>query len=126
MRNRYPSEKDIAAILELHLRDSLKQADSIMMESWIAQMMPNILDAFVFAHSSQSSLTWTLKDLISWAICLRYYPMPENEADITRYLLDIGHRLFRTRYYFNFNNLIFIKIFLLITNEVKYYIVDNA
>ncbi|EFN76217.1 Cytoplasmic dynein 2 heavy chain 1 [Harpegnathos saltator] len=96
--NRYPSQKDIAAILELRLRNSLKQVDFIMAESWIARMMPSILDAFRFACSSQeSSITWTLKDIVSWATRLNYYPIPESEADITRYLLDIGHRLFRAR-----------------------------
>lgn len=66
-------------------------------------MMPSILDAFRFACSSQeSSITWTLKDIVSWATRLKYYPIPENEADITCYLLDVGHRLFRAGYYFNF------------------------
>ncbi|XP_071561821.1 cytoplasmic dynein 2 heavy chain 1 [Temnothorax nylanderi] len=94
----YPSQKDIAAILELHLRTSLKEVDFVMAESWIARMKPSILDAFRSASSSQeSSFTWTLKDIVSWARLLKYYPAPENEAYITRYLLDIGQRLFRAR-----------------------------
>ncbi|KAL6266424.1 hypothetical protein P5V15_003274 [Pogonomyrmex californicus] len=94
----YPSQKDLAAILELHLRTSLKQVDFVMAESWIARMKPVILDAFRFACSAQeSSLTWTLKNIVSWAKLLKYYPTPENEAYITRYLLDIGQRLFRAR-----------------------------
>lgn len=98
--NRYPSQKDIAAILELHLRASLKQIDYVMAESWIARIKPNILDAFRFASTQESFLNWTLKDIISWAKRLMYYPTPESEADITRYLLDIGKRLFCARYYF--------------------------
>jgi len=70
-----------------------------MAESWIARMKPNILDAFRSASSSQeSSFAWTLKDIVSWARLLKHYPAPENEAYITRYLLDIGQRLFRARY----------------------------
>jgi len=65
-----------------------------MAESWIARMKPSILDAF----RSMSSVTWTLKDIVLWAKLLKYYPTPENEAYITRYLLDIGQRLFRARY----------------------------
>lgn len=62
-------------------------------------MKPNILDAFRSASSSQeSSFTWTLKDIVLWARLLKHYPVPENEAYITRYLLDIGQRLFRARY----------------------------
>lgn len=98
---RNPSQKDVAAILELHLRTSLKQADFVMAESWIVRMQPNILEAFRFACSAQeSSLAWTLKDLISWAKRLKYYPVPESEVDITRHLLDVGHRLFRARFVF--------------------------
>ncbi|KMQ91499.1 cytoplasmic dynein 2 heavy chain 1-like protein [Lasius niger] len=95
--NRYPSQKNIAAILELHLRTSLKQIDYVMAESWITRMKPNILDSFRFASTQESSLNWTLKDIVSWARRLKYYPTPENEADITRYLLDIGQRLFCAR-----------------------------
>lgn len=70
-----------------------------MAESWIARMMPNMLDAFRFASSFQeSSFGWSLKDLVSWAMRLKYYPAPENAADITRYLLDIGRQLFHGRY----------------------------
>lgn len=100
IRNRCPSQKEVAAILELHLRTSLKQVDFVMAESWIARMKPSILDAFRSASFAQeSSLIWTLKDIVLWARLLKYYPTPENEAYITRYLLDIGQRLFRARYY---------------------------
>ncbi|XP_032668403.1 cytoplasmic dynein 2 heavy chain 1 [Odontomachus brunneus] len=93
----YPNQKDIAAILGLHLRNSLMEVDTITAESWIARMMPNMLDAFRFACSSQeSSMIWTLKDIVSWATRLKYYPTPENETDISRHLLDIGRRLFRS------------------------------
>lgn len=109
--NRYPSQKDVAAILELHLRTSLKQVDFVMAESWIARMKPSILDAFRSASSAQESpLIWTLKDIVLWARLLKYYPTPENEAYITRYLLDIGQRLFRARYYF--------KIFTILYKEI--------
>jgi len=92
--------QDVAAILELHLRTSLKEVDFVMAESWIARMKPSILDAFRSMSSVQeSTLTWTLKDIVLWAKLLKYYPTPENEAYITRYLLDIGQRLFRARYY---------------------------
>lgn len=70
-----------------------------MAESWIARIKPNILDAFRFASTQKSSLNWTLKDIVSWASRLKCYPTPENEADITRYLLDVGKRLFCARYY---------------------------
>lgn len=82
----------------------MKQIDLVMAEAWISRIKPNILDAFRFACSTQesTSLTWTLKDLVSWARRLKYYPVPENETDITRHFLDIGQRLFRARYYFNF------------------------
>ncbi|XP_029665147.1 cytoplasmic dynein 2 heavy chain 1 [Formica exsecta] len=93
----YPSQKDVASILELHLRTSLKEIDYVMAESWIARIKPNILDAFRFASNQKSSLNWTLKDIVSWANRLKYYPTPENEADITRYLLDVGKRLFCAR-----------------------------
>nr|XP_012219219.1 PREDICTED: cytoplasmic dynein 2 heavy chain 1 [Linepithema humile] len=94
----YPNQKDVATILELHLRASLKQVDLVMAEAWISRMKPNILDAFRFACSAQeTSLTWTLKDMVSWASRLKYYPIPENETDITRHFLDIGQRLFRPR-----------------------------
>lgn len=74
-----------------------------MAEAWISRMKANILDAFRFACSAQeTSLTWTLKDLVSWARRLKYYPIPENETDITCHFLDIGQRLFRARYYLNF------------------------
>ncbi|XP_020293197.1 cytoplasmic dynein 2 heavy chain 1 [Pseudomyrmex gracilis] len=93
-----PSQKEVAIILELHLRTSLKKVDYVMAESWIVRMKPNILDAFRFAYSAQeSSFVWSLKDFVFWTMGLKYYPTPENEADITRYLLDIGQRLFRAR-----------------------------
>lgn len=111
VHDRYPSQKDIAAILELHLRNSLKDVDTITAESWIARMMSSMLDAFRFACSSQeSSMPWTLKDIVSWATRLKYYPTPENETDISRHLLNIGHRLFRSGYYFNFHYLYFFNI----------------
>lgn len=91
----------MVAILELQLKNSLKQINSIMAESWIIRMMPNILDAFQFMCSSQeSTFTWTLKDIVSWMKRLKYYPVPDNEGDISRHLLDIGRRLFRARYYY--------------------------
>jgi len=96
---RSPNQKDVAAILELHLRTSLKQVEFIMAESWIVRMQPNILEAFRFAYSSQeTTFAWTLKDVTSWAKCLKYYPIAENEMDITRHLLDTGRRLFHTRF----------------------------
>ncbi|XP_018402903.1 PREDICTED: cytoplasmic dynein 2 heavy chain 1 [Cyphomyrmex costatus] len=94
----YPSQKDVAAILELHLRTSLKEVDFVMAESWIARIKSSILDAFRSISSAQeSSFTWTLKDIVLWAKLLKHYPTPENEAYITHYLLDIGQRLFRAR-----------------------------
>ncbi|KAL0104886.1 hypothetical protein PUN28_016497 [Cardiocondyla obscurior] len=94
----YPSQKDVAAILELHLRTSLKEVDFVIAESWIARMKSSILDAFRAVSSSQKSpLIWTLKDIVLWARLLKYYPVPENEAYISRYLLDVGQRLFRAR-----------------------------
>ncbi|XP_043507557.1 cytoplasmic dynein 2 heavy chain 1 [Frieseomelitta varia] len=93
----YPSSKDMMAILELHLRDSLK-GDHVMIESWIAQMAPVMLDAFRSIKSSYgSSIDWTPKDLVLWADSLKYYPSPEDESNITRHLLDAGKRLFHPR-----------------------------
>ncbi|KOX76673.1 Cytoplasmic dynein 2 heavy chain 1 [Melipona quadrifasciata] len=93
----HPSSEDIMAILELHLRDSLK-GDHVMIESWIAQMAPVMLDAFRSIKSSYgSSIDWTPKDLVLWADSLKYYPSPEDESNITRHLLDAGKRLFHPR-----------------------------
>ncbi|XP_017764042.1 PREDICTED: cytoplasmic dynein 2 heavy chain 1 [Eufriesea mexicana] len=93
----YPSSKDIVAILELQLRNSLK-GDRVMIESWISQMAPAMLDAFRSIKSSHgSSVDWTPKDLVLWADSLKYYPSPENESNITDHLLDAGRRLFHTR-----------------------------
>ncbi|CAK9809936.1 Cytoplasmic dynein 2 heavy chain 1 [Anthophora quadrimaculata] len=93
----YPSSKDIAAILELHLKNSLKE-DNITIESWITQMIPIMLQAFQSIESSRGSpVDWTPKDLIMWADCLKYYPSPENESNITHHLLDAGQRLFYPR-----------------------------
>ncbi|XP_076621618.1 dynein cytoplasmic heavy chain beethoven [Colletes latitarsis] len=93
----YPSAKDIVAVLELHLKNSLVGND-VLIESWIAQMTPSMLEAFELMKSSRgSSIEWTPKDLISWADSLKYYPTPEDEADITRHLLDAGQRLFHPR-----------------------------
>ncbi|XP_029051229.2 cytoplasmic dynein 2 heavy chain 1 [Osmia bicornis bicornis] len=91
----YPSSKDIAAISELHLRNSLK-GDHIVIESWIAQMIPVMLEAFKSIRSSHGT-AWTPKDLILWVDSLKYYPSPENETYITEYLLDAGRRLFHPR-----------------------------
>ncbi|XP_050496495.1 cytoplasmic dynein 2 heavy chain 1 [Bombus huntii] len=93
----YPSPRDIVAILELHLRDSLK-GDQVMIESWIAETVPVMLDAFRSIKSSHGSTTdWTPKDLILWADSLKYYPSPKGESNITRHLLDVGKRLFYPR-----------------------------
>lgn len=98
---RYPNSKDIAAILELHLRDSLK-GDRVMIESWITQMVPVMLDAFRSIKSSHGTFVdWTPKDLILWADSLKYYPSPEDESNITRHLLDAGRRMFHPRYLLN-------------------------
>lgn len=67
-----------------------------MIESWIAQMVPVMLEAFKSIRSSHGT-AWTPKDLISWADSLKYYPSPENETNITEYLLDAGRRLFNPR-----------------------------
>ncbi|XP_076387639.1 dynein cytoplasmic heavy chain beethoven [Megachile rotundata] len=91
----YPSSKDIAAILELHLKSSLKGNNTVI-ESWIAQMVPVMLEAFKSIKSSHGNV-WTPKDLILWADSLKYYPSPENETNITEYLLDAGRRLFNPR-----------------------------
>lgn len=98
---RYPNSKDIAAILELHLRDSLK-GDHVMIESWITQMVPVMLDTFRSIKSSHGTFVdWTPKDLILWADSLKYYPSPEDESNITRHLLDAGRRMFHPRYLLN-------------------------
>lgn len=101
LKNRYPNSKNIAAILELHLRDSLK-GDHVTIESWITKMVPVMLDAFRSIKSSHgTSIDWTPKDLILWANSLKYYPSPEDESNITRHLLDAGRRMFHPRYLLN-------------------------
>ncbi|XP_076748967.1 dynein cytoplasmic heavy chain beethoven [Xylocopa sonorina] len=93
----YPSSKDIVAILELHLRNSLR-GDHVTIESWIARMVPVMLDAFRSMKSSHGSpVDWTPKDLILWADSFKYYPSPADESNITRHLLDAGRRLFHPR-----------------------------
>lgn len=69
-----------------------------MIESWIAETVPVMLDAFRSIKSSHGSTTdWTPKDLILWADSLKYYPSPKSESNITRHLLDVGKRLFYPR-----------------------------
>ncbi|KZC10148.1 Cytoplasmic dynein 2 heavy chain 1 [Dufourea novaeangliae] len=93
----YPSEKDIVAVLGLHLRSCLK-GDRNLIESWIAQMVPAMLEAFELMETSRGlPVKWSPKDLILWADSLTYYPVPENEGNITRCLLDAGRRLFHPR-----------------------------
>lgn len=70
-----------------------------MIESWIAQMVSAVLEAFQSMKSSNSSpVDWSPKDLILWADSMKYYPTPENESNITCHLLDAGRRLFHPRY----------------------------
>ncbi|XP_076646917.1 dynein cytoplasmic heavy chain beethoven [Halictus rubicundus] len=93
----YPSPKEIAAVLDLHLNGSLK-GDRNLIGSWIAQMAPAILEAFELMETCRGlPIKWTLKDLIQWADSLKCYPVPENETAITSFLLDAGRRLFHPR-----------------------------
>ena len=99
----------------------MKEVDFVIAESWIARIKPSILDAFRSINSAQeSSFTWTLKDIVLWAKLLKYYPTPENEAYITHYLLDIGQRLFRARYYSKI--IIFYKNKLFVKNISLFYV----
>ncbi|KAG7200020.1 hypothetical protein KM043_004787 [Ampulex compressa] len=94
----YPSLENMMLIMELRLRISLKGKKDLI-ESWITKMMPAISEAIRSMECLQeSSATYSAKDVTLWADSLKYYPIPENEADITRYLLDSGQRLFCSRF----------------------------
>nr|XP_033320776.1 cytoplasmic dynein 2 heavy chain 1 [Megalopta genalis] len=93
----YPSPKEIAAVLDLHLNGSLN-GDRNLIGSWIAQMAPAILEAFELMETCRGlPIKWTPKDLIQWADSLKCYPVPENETSITGFLLDAGRRLLHPR-----------------------------
>ncbi|XP_024946848.1 cytoplasmic dynein 2 heavy chain 1 isoform X2 [Cephus cinctus] len=92
-----PSSKESVAIIELHLRNALK-GGKIMVESWISRLAPAMLEAFQSVLTSQELITsWTPGDLALWADALKFYPVPEDESEITEYLLDTGRRLFQCR-----------------------------
>ncbi|XP_078051355.1 cytoplasmic dynein 2 heavy chain 1-like, partial [Augochlora pura] len=93
----YPSPKEIAAVLDLHLNGSLS-GDRNLIGSWIAQMAPAVLEAFELMETCRDlPIKWTPKDLIQWADSLKCYPVPENETSITGFLLDAGRRLLHPR-----------------------------
>ncbi|XP_047369553.1 cytoplasmic dynein 2 heavy chain 1 isoform X1 [Vespa velutina] len=89
-----PSSKETIAMLELHLRNALKQNDDLI-DNWTSKMASAMLEAYQSINlSKEFSFLWTPKDLILWADCLGYYLTPENMEDVTSYLLDAGRRLF--------------------------------
>ncbi|KAF7378965.1 hypothetical protein HZH66_015199 [Vespula vulgaris] len=89
-----PSSKETVAMLELHLRDALKQKDDLM-DTWISKTASAMLEAYQSTNlSKEFSYLWTPKDLILWADCLGYYLSPENVEDVTCHLLDAGRHLF--------------------------------
>ena len=91
------ASKDMVAIVELHLRNSLKRGD-IMIESWISRIAPAMVEAFeIICPPEEPSSTWSSKDLALWADSMKYYPAAENEADVTRYLIYTGRQLFTPR-----------------------------
>lgn len=70
----------------------------MLIQSWVVQMVPVMLEAFeLMKYSHGSTIGWTPKDLVLWIDSLKYYPTPEDESIITRYLLDAGRRLFNSR-----------------------------
>ncbi|XP_051159645.1 cytoplasmic dynein 2 heavy chain 1 [Leptopilina boulardi] len=90
------SSKDMVAIVELHLRNALKKND-VMVESWISRVAPAMVEAFGNIFPEDLSSRWSYKDLALWADSLRYYPLPEDESDITCYLIYSGRQLFRPK-----------------------------
>lgn len=81
-------------MLELHLRNVLKQKDDLM-DTWISKTASAMLEAYQSTNlSKEFSYLWTPKDLILWADCLGYYLSPENVEDVTCHLLDAGRHLF--------------------------------
>ncbi|KAL2712648.1 cytoplasmic dynein 2 heavy chain 1 [Vespula squamosa] len=91
---RSPSSKETVAMLELHLRNALKQNDDLM-DTWTSKTASAMLEAYQSTNlSKEFSYLWTPKDLILWADCLGYYLPPENVEDVTCYLLNAGRHLF--------------------------------
>lgn len=88
--------KELDSIVELHLRESLK-SDEIMIKAWITKMSATIVEAFNEITTDKTSVKWTPRDLMMWIDSLKYYPKPENEAQITSYLIDASRRLFRPK-----------------------------
>jgi hypothetical protein len=82
--------------VELHLKESLK-SDENMVRTWITKMSAIIIEAFNEISKDKSDIKWSSRDLMIWIDALKYYPKPENQADITNYLLDASRRLFRAK-----------------------------
>ena len=87
---------EMVAIVELHLRSALKR--DVMVESWVTRMAPTMVKAFgMICPLEESSSRWSYKDLTLWSDSMQFYPIAENEDDLTRNLLFSGYQLFRPR-----------------------------
>lgn len=65
-----------------------------MMNVWISKISPTIVEAFNDISADKSNEKWTPRELIMWIDSLKYYPKPENESDISNYLIDASRRFF--------------------------------
>lgn len=88
-----PTTGDLQAIIEVHLKHALKKITSVESGSWVSFLASVMQDSI----SAVKEFSWTSKDLSRWAETLQNYPMPENQEDIARYLLDAGVHLFYPR-----------------------------
>lgn len=69
----------------------------MVVRAWISKMSPTIVEAFNDIATEKSIVKWTPRDLMTWIDSLKYYPEPDNEANITGYLIDASRRLFRPK-----------------------------
>ncbi|XP_011502016.1 PREDICTED: cytoplasmic dynein 2 heavy chain 1 [Ceratosolen solmsi marchali] len=87
---------DIDTIVELHLEQSLGD-DKIIVRPWIVKMSSIIVEAFNELSTNKDIIKWTLGDLMVWIDSLKYYPKPENESNMTNYLIDSSRRHFKAK-----------------------------
>ncbi|KAK0158915.1 hypothetical protein PV328_009853 [Microctonus aethiopoides] len=92
-----PTSKDISTIVKVHLNNVLKNVKFIT-DIWISNLAVAMYESLTAISSSKdSTFSWTISDLCLWSSILKSYPVPEEEGEVSRYLFDIGKRLFYPR-----------------------------
>lgn len=94
-----PTSKDISTIVKVHLNNVLKNV-KLITDTWISNLAVAMYESLtVISSSKDSNFSWTISDLCLWSSILKSYPVPEEEEEVSRYLFDIGKRLFYPRFY---------------------------